>query len=306
MSISCIIKDTKEHKIIMNISDIQTTLNRILKYNQNLNLEGLKILLEASDWKESDMKDALFLFKRNQDLDSLPNEAVVHIDPSIINVVSKVKIKNETPVNEVIKLPTKNELKKSYFKNNIESIEIKTEIKNEAEFLLPASISSDHLLFEEEMLPSAEVEPDYLLSSGINELEIGEATEVGIKQKTELQTVSPNLSVVLDLETKKETIRKILDEKPEDVLPSNLPLKPFDSSPHVLHFADYANSFFTEEERMKNSLGGKEARATLNESAFSKSKIKYQPLSEKEKKLARLASVFLVIILLLIMYMQNK
>ena len=325
----------------MNISDIQTTLNRILKYNKNLDEAGLKILLMASDWNESDTKDALFLFRRNQNVNVKQEESVASEQP-IINLVKndtkvetvtevvlqKEEVKKKEEIKEVIteveipqvKVESKNNvINTGYFKDNFiieEKIE-NSELEVKENELSEVQVQADDSSLEEEMLPSAEVTPDHLLNSGINELEIDGAKEVAQRQELWLQKIEnekvfqeetkPKFSLVkesFNFEEKKNEIRKILDERPSiNHLPENLPLKPYDSSPHTVPLVEYDRSFFANEPSSKNSLGGKEKIISKN---VTLPKIKYVPLSEKDKKLVWLASAFLVVILLLIMYMQNS
>ena len=334
----------------MNISEIQITLNRILKYNKHLDEEGLKFLLSASDWSDGEVRDALFLFK-NRDKISSPKEEVVlqTTETKVIDVVKeetkvenlvietvKEEVKTETVINNVLEVKADpNSL--SYFRNNIVPVsevtkkiivkekseiitEPKLEIKNENTLLNTAEATPNHLLKEEEMLSSAEISFDHLLNSGINELEISGAKETLEEQELEpqmedykklrekileekMEAIIENnkfFSLVKDLpniEKRKDAIRKILDEKPTiSVLPETLPVKPFDSSPHTMHLKDYAGSFFEKEER-KNSLGGKEVVDT--------NKRKYKTIPEKDKKLVRLATLFLIVIILILMYMQG-
>lgn len=323
----------------MTISEIQNTLNRILKYNKNLDEKNLMFLLTASDWSDSDIKDAMLLFK-NKNLDmsikeedvavyeDVVEEKVAEVTP-IVEAPPEEQPKEEMAVKETIEV-VDNNLKEEINIVDIKNEEVvKEEIKedispevfypshfkdNFSEVLVPEVITESVLVLggADELLPSAEITSDHLLSSGINEKSIGEAVEVGKPLDVQLQVAEeishevlredksknfePRYSLVQNTdnhEIKKEEIRKILEEKVPTSLPENLPLKPFESSPHIMKFSDYAGSFHKEVEK-KNDL------VTTN-TVVTESRSKYRLIPKKESSLVWLASSFLVAILLLLL-----
>jgi hypothetical protein len=91
----------------------------------------------------------------------------------------------------------------------------------------------------------------------------------------------------------------------DSAIPENLPMRPFESSPHVVPFSKYKEAFYKEETASVQSEKGEEKSITA-QSQEGEGEFKKAPLSKGDESIAILAGVMLLVIMLLLGYMYGN
>ncbi len=194
--------------------------------------------------------------------------------------------------------------------------------------VLPLEVDSQHLLDERTIHRIAHEEPH-------NE-DLLERVDGGYHMKQEMQASNSQISSIVPSSSEQQSL--ITHQAPErserDELPHNLPLKPFETTPHIWSFARYKSIFFGEDtgstsenktqppqtdasqprtepvvhqkeiHRQQTSI--REVSSALSNPDIHTIYIEKTPLSKDDEKLALLTSFMLLAILLLLGYMYSN
>lgn len=297
----------------MTINEIESTLQTLASRHPNLDEVMLVTLLTAGGWEEKIIKDAVAVFRSSVQkgaIVELPNSVAVLPKVETRSIVSEgisvpisTQINNEVVLNDVIKVPQTrnyNAAQKAEANTKIDSLQndgyenkisqspeiVYFDNKGEEEHALQNFSNQEVELPKVELLKIKEVQPDL---SKVNELILPIITE-------------PQSLIEPDPETKSSNL--------ETELPDNLPLKPFESAPHVWPFSKYKEVFYGEaatplppEERV---LVKSMENQNKPEQIIKKVKIKRTGFDGEDESLIFLTGTTLFIILLLLAYMYSN
>lgn len=146
-------------------------------------------------------------------------------------------------------------------------------------YMLPESVRIDHMLLDH----NKESEETTVSSSEIKVLE----------EKVEEKKEEPQSLIFPELEQVSKT---------ESSLPDNLPLRPFETTPHVWPFSRYKDVFYGEVMPTLSSEEKKEAEKQVIKQIH----VEQVPLTKKDEGLIVLASTMLLVILILLGYMYSN
>ncbi len=279
---------------------------------------SLSDLLSSSVKELDKIPDKVFEDKRSKgiDLETAPllvkNDGVTPVNDlkkeAIKNILDGKKVKplpqtasvslveNEQKINNTTKQETKTDLKKEEIIKEIPKDSITEKPKETADIKKDIEKTEDKKSNTKEslvLIQSAEAPSDHLIPDE-EEME---------KEKLSL------VENVNDKEVSKKTFNKIKEE-----IPHNLPLKPFDESPHVVPFSEYKEIFHGKEDDVPKSKEEvkvvQKEQTPINlinnhEPVIIRNK-KQIPLSKSEKELVFMASVLLFVILLMLSYMYSN
>lgn len=298
----------------MTIAEIESTLRTLCIRHQNLDDELLTTLLTAGGWEDKIIKDALSLYRSSPDKYKPSQEALALFTKQQGVVVNKIEA-----VPPVVAVPS-------------ESLHVaQTSDQVVSQITAQVPTSSDMVYYtgtgeEEKEIPivieSVEIKKDaeeplvkMVTESHIQDTETGQLSAV--LQDNLAASLSKQVIVNNDpqsLITPPLEQRAYVQSEP----PANLPLKPFESAPHVWPFSKYKEVFHGE---VMTPLPADE-RALVNEIKTSTQEVPAQtpavPLLAKKVKIKRtgfdgedeglifLTATTLLIILLLLAYMYSN
>lgn len=284
-------------------------------------LNSNEIVLPPSN-KESSLGD--LLSSSLKEIDKIPDKVFEDKRSKGIDLESApILVKNDGISNI-------NELKREAIKNVLEGKSVKPLPKEEVKI---ESKKEEVVLKMEDAVPlkKEEFSPAKELQASItapNLTETKEQSSKPVKKEDETKVLIQSAEVASDhLIPDEETMEKeektslIKDESPKkptnkalEEIPHNLPLKPFDASPHVIPFSEYKETFHGKDEKViphvQNVSGvinstNTVASVPVSVPAYVRSK-KPVPLSKSEKELVVMASVLLFVILILLSYMYSN
>lgn len=272
----------------MTINEIESTLKTLTNRHSNLDEEMLITLLTAGGWEEKLIKDAVAVFRGS----TQKKDTVIVTSPEIVllkteithNGVDRVIVNNLSAVNNEIKT---SDISEKYVQENTNS-EVSEIVyydnKGEEETAL-------------QNFPNQEVEL----------LKVDDAEKEKILH-TSFSTSERPLEIVVEPQSLIEP--KIISPKTEVDLPDNLPLKPFESSPHVWPLSKYKEVFHGDvmtplsvEER---ALVNETEKQEIPESVVKKVKLKRTGFDGEDEGLIFLTGTALLVILLLLAYMYSN
>lgn len=306
----------------MTLSEIETILEELAVRHQNLTIELLTTILRASNWEDKYIQDAIALFKQKEQKRTL-QEASKASTPLVSQ--HEITFYNSDGQEEELH-PILEEVSTV----RRDPVATKTVTPEEKQAIIEQ-------VKKEEVSPSQESEetteekqelvaPVYVAKKEASFLE--EDSIHDEKNNTILQTVPPaplsQPSVISHEEEsliKEESTIKA-NQKPNPI-PPDLPLLPFESSPHVWSFARYKNVFHAEdavpeEEVRVIEQNRKELRhITTKETDIEELKkdsphedveiiIEKTPMTREDESLVFLAGVMLLAIILILGYMYSN
>ena len=277
----------------MTINEIETTLESLQERHDDLNEASLLTLLKAGGWEEKAIREALAVYRKLHAIQ--PEESA---GESFGKAFPKIQ---ESPVfiPEVdahhLLLDHYNNQGEEYSKTNLQALTV--EVGN-----LKQSVV---VLEKETDAPPAKKE---------EKIESKEVTQI-LQQETKHEPQS------LILSNESSFVQeKVISIEP----PHNLPLKPYDATPHIWSFARYKSIFYGTskdedekvEEKKKEQVGGKPkeviAPVTAVDSQTSSHHDSHHvihmhstPLSRDEHRLVLLSGTMLIAILLMLGYMYG-
>jgi hypothetical protein len=316
----------------MTLSEIETILEELAVRHHNLNTELLTTLLTASGWEEKNVKEALTLFKQRESAKQAT--AQTSVLPVVIQasaVVPVVENKDEITFYQ----PDGSEEKELVGFVDIPSVKRKetTYIPKEvAEEVPPAPIVSK---IPEPVVAPFPKEPELKKEAILQEIPlqkireveslVGERKEdsvVNERSKDERVIVPPQATIFKEPEPQSLVVSpsplKERSKTKESEIPADLPLLPFESSPHVWSFSRYKNVFHGDDSTtlMKVEPVRKEipfyvepqkplviVNKKVDDEEISVEKI---PLTRGDESLVFLAGVMLLVIMLILGYMYGN
>jgi hypothetical protein len=328
----------------MTLSEIETILGELAARHQNLDEELLDTLLLSAGWEEKSIKEALVLFKNPQSRKKIFATKVFSPAPIIITTVVEQEV-----TTAVIPLEKKEESTTFYQTDGTEEGKLNTyqdipKVKQEQPPLVPQKIDivetkdtiqgTDILPASSITLPETREEPKKDADAGLLIIKKEEYTEPGVTDKetliplTDIQTTKS----ALFLEDEEQSLI-VQDEIPVKrdfekhvEIPNNLPLLPYESSPHIWSFSHYKNVFhkdieLKEEIKVITVMPKEEAHLPVQsvkktiyvkpnlevikveEEEISSKKV---PMTKGDESLVFLAGVMLLVIILILGYMYSN
>ena len=293
----------------MTIVEIESTLQTLQKNHPDINEGMLVTLLTASGWEEKIIKDAVAVFKSSQ----LNNSGTIAVKETIkkTNQTSNAEV-NNTIQSSVVSIP-KVDLPRMEVMNVAK--DITSPIVNSVKVVQQNILPTNNQEIKKEESPSMV----YYDTTGKEEALLPVFEDDG----KELPKVTEDLIIPLKKET--ETTASILVDKskitePQSLInpvveqkskvqeiepPANLPLKPFDSTPHIWQFSRYKEVFHGD----KTPLIPKEEKVIVvehQEKIAKKGKFKRTGFDLEDEGLIFLTGTTLLIILLLLAYMYSN
>lgn len=304
----------------MSISEIESILQSLRLRHPELDAKMLETLLLAGGWEASIMRDTMALYKTgkssvpvlqsSQNIPSLKTEEIVKTIP--------VETKEHTQENEslvVSIVPEHSQVTEEIISPSAE----KNTVTDTVPPLIASSSPSDFVYVtsdghEENVL---EVFPED--SEGVLEEENSEQSPLKITHSetenqpiAEIKQVSDEVIPVTTGKIKEE----IAYQEPESLivpspvasrviemeLPENLPLKPFESTPHVWPFSRYKDVFYGEVMPPASSEESHLKEKHLTEHF----NVERTALDKKDESLVFLAGSMLVVIIVILGYMYSN
>lgn len=297
----------------MTIAEIESTIKTLSVRHKNLNEPLLVTLLTASGWEEKTIQDALVIYrasyKKNEPLDVIKSSDFLSEKTTDVDIDFSDIVYFDDEGKEMSKVDPLFSEESKIDRPVLEKVD-GTEIvkKSPKEDVLPVSEKEIIKDLQDQEVPSNEEDviekQDNILIEDIT---------VPSFESHETQ------SLVVEKNEKPSSFKK------ESEPPENLPLKPFDSSPHVWPFSKYKEVFYKddtssltyEEEKMVNENKNKKEEVLVSLAhqgpSLENEKKTIPTVDKKIKKLEKEdVSVFFMVILtilvisLLVIYMYSN
>jgi len=218
----------------MTLSEIETTINELAVRHDVLTEEMLTTLLLSAGWEDKNIKEAVALFKQGSFLKNGKQNTI-----SKSNSLVQVESKNEPIATSSLvdnKSVTMNSIDSMIAGDMVEVIEPKNgeEKKLQEQFNVIDKSEGETLNTIEAKITQIEV-PSIIV---VNQDVVGPLVQSQIAPDVAQVNEAPKESLILRNEPVK--IKTVMNQVP---LPDNLPLLPFESSPHVWSFSKYKDVF---------------------------------------------------------------
>lgn len=322
----------------MTLSEIETILEELIVRHQGIDETLLSTLLTASGWEDKNIKEAIMLFRQKPSKGFLPQNKIETVPQKISSELPLAPLEEMTfyhpdgeeevlhPTEETIPF-VRDTLSNKDIKNGaVEELQIKTTSE-----LLPNNKEEVGIVEEKSIpdIPEANQsikETDFDDQNNLIDLN---KTEIYPQQNT-IQLASLPQAVIPEEE---ESLIVPLEEKKspqkQNHIPEDLPLVPFESSPHVWSFAKYKNVFHSGETISEEEVASIEQTRVAIETPEIKNNqelppIKNKPIDTKDKddveeiivektpmtredeSLVFLAGIMLLAIILILGYMYSN
>lgn len=234
----------------MNISEIESTLQTLIKRHKDLNESMLVMLLTSSGWEEKMIKDAVLLFrnlpKNQQVASSVENNKEQSIPPTPVVKEEKsiTLLKKDITINGVI---LNKEVDTINSPQSPQNVPLPIVSKNEKIEELPQIQKlepevSKEIVYYDSSGQEEEVVPASLLVDDGKELPKVEPLKIPTIDKEPESLIIPDV-VVPQVDIVQASSLNIHNEEKQIEPPLNLPLKPFESTQHVWPFSKYKEVF---------------------------------------------------------------
>lgn len=309
----------------MTLQELETILDTLTSRHPNIDETTLLTLLRSGGWEEKIVRDAITLFSLRKS---------THIDKPRIALQEKPQLDlPEAPngshllpvadthqvIEDILANPSQYRDEEEDTYRDVSFVETKeeqahndTEISTEQ--LAQTSLESDSHSDVSENDVSLENKLQSKESDVENE-ETKDTQAIYNSENTQENVISPDAPSLI-----KEDIS---DNSKTDIIPHNLPLRPFESLPHVWSFSQYKKLFHGEEEEVEVKKQSNDAVDKKNievpQKPFSQNETKQNehkdtgkivfektPKSKSEESLLIIACVMLAIILLFLGYMYSN
>ncbi|MEN9552067.1 MAG: hypothetical protein RI935_444 [Candidatus Parcubacteria bacterium] len=246
----------------MNLSTVEQSLDELMSRHKELTIETLRTILTASLWDEKHIKEAELLFKGRQSViaNGVPTTPQTSLQEQGIN---EPKVETQIPLTDPSLEVPSTTITESAQPDTVVKIEESSVTPDVTSANIVASKGEEKISFiradgEEEgdlsnivtdvaELPKIKKE-EINISSNNNTSEsikeIGEQKEIQSEVKSNLMSLE-NTNNREERTSLVET-KDIPSIKKEVAIPEDLPLLPFESSPHVWSFAKYKSTFHKE------------------------------------------------------------
>lgn len=318
----------------MTIAEIESTLNALRTRHPNLDEEMLITLLTAGGWEDKFIKETLVLFRSSKQ-----SNPVVASAPTVL-VVPKTETAVTSPINTISTTTEVSKTTHTSMSERLETLVVAEGVtKSEA-----SHVVSENNTHENNSIQTAGI--TYYNGTGEEEGELkafseqGEVskvempkkaeTHVSSEQKIEQQVAYQEIKIAEDLPFSREKeIEKTVE--PQSLImpktetgvpgylqpghvsagseiepPENLPLKPFESAPHVWPFSKYKDVFHGETMPVLPPDEQVLVAGPSQEHHLKKIKIKRTGFDGEDEGLIFLTGTTLLIILLLLAYMYSN
>ncbi len=321
----------------MTLSEIEIILEQLVSRHKNLTVELLTTLLTASGWEEKTIKEALVLFTHRKQKSDVATSHVVSPQIPTVSTQSKENAVAPSPEENHITFyqPVGSEegrlispLESSVVKKESLLVDKKTILESSSEGL-NNTVSKESVLKIEEfapplskiVLPTKEKQAIILkdlVPKELNQPNLDKEPPLGIATDSNKDPVS--------LITSEDIPHRTFGEKKVEI-PNNLPLLPFESSPHVWSFSKYKDTFHSEPKDKENkeeiqviTVMPRTVEKLVNPASFLEKNEKspdttYQdkevalekvPLNRQDQSLVFLAGIMLLVIILILGYMYSN
>jgi hypothetical protein len=337
----------------MTLSEIELILEELAARHTDLTSDLLRTLLTSAGWEEKYIKDALMLLKQGIKVSPKKENG-----PAIETAVKKVDDTAVTQVQSAVAPSVSSEIKEDitfYTPDGEEEGELHTfenvpaparennepvktvvkqeEVKQDVEPALVAPVV-DLLPDIRKDLSHQEEIVELEQSSEVKKQEEQDKKIFDSKKFSELfasKDDAPKITEVRNIEPQSLIVQESTNQpqqkftKKEAVIPEDLPLLPFESSPHVWSFSRYKNTFHSDDvkevtqppvsqvkqvaqvEHKEVKPISKPVQAPVSTSNDDEEiKLEKTPMTVGDESLVFLASIMLLVIILILGYMYNQ
>lgn len=312
----------------MTLSEIETILEQLAARHQNLDTVLLTTLLSSAGWEEKTIKEAIVLFTQRKPVTlSTRENAKTLVSVPVAPVQTPVTVFESVKIEEPLTflkpdgsdegvLPVfSNETVKRSESPKIEQKKVETEVH-----IIPKkSALKEHVKAVPEDIQQIKVPLEKVQSVSTSpQPEVVKMVPVALPVKVEVQLKEPESLIVHE----DIPVRRVEQKNVE--IPGNLPLLPFESSPHIWSFSKYKDMFHKEsphkEEVQLITVMPKEEKSSvtapikvLQEVAVSAPRVKDEevtlekaPMTKGDESLVFLAGMMLFAIILILGYMYSN
>lgn len=305
----------------MTIAEIESTLQTLAKRHPNLDEALLTTLLTASGWEEKAVSEALAVFKVSKSRilasvndstgsaqETLKNNGSVTVSTPVVNQSAVVPValpaqdQVPAPIPEIVYYTGEGEEEK------IVPVMVETPPERKKEEIKKPKV-------EELVIPKAEDKKVVLQVADISlTLPKNDTPKVEVANKQNTQPV-PVSKEPESLVTEKTIIRPVT--QPVEI-PENLPLKPFETTPHIWPFSKYKEVFHGTEKTQQKEPQSIQVpppvvagdphveQSSQEEHHHAHVEMKRSELDGEDEGLIFLTGVALLVILLLLAYMYSN
>ncbi len=335
----------------MTLSEIETILEELAARHPNLTEALLTTMLTASGWEEKNIKDAVVLFKQKESSGGMKKVMSVATDATQGSNPVVVQTQASDLPSAPVPLPlspaemtfyhpdgTEEELHPVEEVPLIKNEEPKKEILLEKKSAEPAQPQPTELPITQETeniqeidIPqSVVIEDPILVQEESKQEEVIAQVEIPqVPQKTILLEALPQLT------TSAYEPESLIVQKPEiktppkqNHIPDDLPLIPFESSPHIWSFARYKNVFHADDAVPEEEVKAIEQRRVYipqekpketkveklvhtevsdqNQNEEEEITVEITPMTREDESLVFLAGIMLLAIILILGYMYSN
>ena len=243
----------------MTLSEIETTVQELATRHGNLTEEMLTTLLLSAGWEDKNIKDAVMLFKHNN-----PSIAVVDRNSKDIPEPSQIKSQSLTEgkqsADKQAQLVTHSLAQDTSLLDKKESKEkeIDTLLSPDGDIVAPVhnennEVSPQAQSQAKEVVESPVVLVESQLLHASNEVTAKDVSFASVDVSIPSSTIAHEVSETHNEDVVRESL--VVHTEPlrartstaQAKLPDNLPLLPFESSPHVWSFSKYKDVFHPDE-----------------------------------------------------------
>lgn len=339
----------------MTLSEIETTLTELTVRHKNLDITLLSTLLTSGGWDEKTIKEAVLLYTQKEKLKDTPQEKLQEItkeSTSTLKAVVPPPIEQNPiatkdsiePVSSPIVIP--GEVITFYQPDGSEEGELHTFADTKIEKKEESQINVVSVAVETPHIVTQEIKTEYVPLHKDEEIKMlaSSASQAGHDYEPVASSAGNQLvAVPLPMSDKKALLHTIKEpeslishtdslerkeQKDSHVIPENLPLLPFESSPHIWSFSKYKNIFYKEDipkEQIREEIQVitvMPQERIVSEAIFSKPLqdktsiksgivdeevvIKKIPYTKEDQSLVFLAGMMLLAIILILGYMYSN
>lgn len=332
----------------MTLSEIETILEELAARHPNLTEALLTTMLTASGWEVKNIKDAVMLFKQKESSGGMKN--VVPVVTNTPQVLKPVVEQTQAPAPTSTPVPPLSSAEMTFYHPDgteeelrpveevpvIKKEEPKKEILLEKKSVEPVQSQPTELPITQEteniqeidIAQSEVTEEPVLVQEESKQLEVVAQVEIPqAPQKTILLEALPQLTTSAyepeSLIVQKTEVKAL---PKQNHIPEDLPLIPFESSPHIWSFARYKNVFHADDavpEEEVNAIEksrdytkkvvAKETQLVQKEGVANEVKeedeeitVERTPMTREDESLVFLAGIMLLAIILILGYMYSN
>ncbi len=321
----------------MTLSEIEIILEQLVSRHKNLTVELLTTLLTASGWEEKTIKEALVLFTHRKQKSEVVTSHVVSPQIPTVSTQSKENAVASSPEENHITFYQPDGSEEGRLIPPLESGVVKKEslLIDKKTILEPSTESLNNKVPQESVLKIEEPDiplPEVVLPTKeeqvviLKDVEPEELNQPSLDKEPPLGISTDSNKDPVSLITSVDIPQRTFGEKKVEI-PNNLPLLPFESSPHVWSFSKYKDTFHSEARDKENkeeiqviTVMPRTVEKLVAPSSFLEKNEKspdttYQdkevvlekiPLNRQDQSLVFLAGIMLLVIILILGYMYSN